>query len=276
MQQLSTELIQKLRAYWLEQRDPGWCERHGIETLSLKELFEVPEIREGSTGFFKDYFKDMDSRADRDKADRAAYIKQVSTLDHLFWGEVFLNIDPPDPKTFADFNNDLLGVGWAYAAALVWSNGSGPGMLLLGGIPGTGKTHLAKAAYASLAAKGRDVFYRTEPGMINNLQAAIQQKNVEAVVEEISTVPWLIIDDYGRAATGDWGKAQIDSIIDARWETADAVRTLFTTNLDGEQLEQLSPRIASRMSDRTRALRVAMGKDAKDYRVTVGSDPSRG
>lgn len=276
-----------------------WYEQNFIESKSYQEIVEV--LRASDAGaeilhqFAAAFVRGMNQAAevsdyqkirqpDGSTTDRATLVRQSKEEGDLVttWGQAFEKIDPEDPKWLGTFKR-LAGVADAYYATETWVKGIGPGMLLVGGIPGTGKTHLAKAAWNYLihgawhaplveeSTVPRDVFYRREVDLIANLQRAIQDHEVEAVMEEIQTCPWLIIDDYGAAASGPWGRGQLDAIIDARWESAGILRTMLTTNLDGDGMRAQSPRIWSRLSDRTRAKRVAMGPDAEDYREKRGS-----
>lgn len=290
MQPITTfsRALQKLRAAAHLGMGDEWFETNDIESKSYQKVVEI--LRTSDDGmeilhhFSQAIMRGVVQASDESEyekirqpdgtmVDRATLVREAKEKGDLItgWGQAFLKIGPVDIRGFGEFEAELPGVDVSYDAALTWAKGVGAGILLLGGIPGTGKTHLAKAAYAYLASHERDVFYRREVDLITNLQRAIQDKNVEAVMEEIQTCPWLIIDDYGAAASGPWGRGQLDAIIDSRWESAGSLRTMLTTNLDADGMRAQSPRIWSRLSDRTRAKRVAMGADAEDYREKRGS-----
>jgi chromosomal replication initiation ATPase DnaA len=282
--------LQKLKAAAHLGMGEQWYEAHKAGDLAYNELVTHlrEDCQEGNPGkavldqfvgnFLRAMFQAEDDSAFRKirqpngtDIDRASLVRQAKEVGDLVtgWGQYFLAIEPGDPKNFGAFMN-APGANLAYEASVTWASGAGAGMLLVAGIPGTGKTHLAKAAYAFLVTHSREVFYRREVDLIRDLQRAINDHNVEEVMDEIQTCPWLIIDDYGAAASGPWGRAQLDAVIDARWESAGGIRTMLTTNLDAEGMRAQSPRIWSRLSDRTRAKRVdTMG--AEDYRETRGS-----
>ncbi len=279
--------LQKLRAAAYLVMGDKWFKSKNIENKSYQELVEILRVDAKGKGvlheFTKAFVQGMTQAAeesdfqkirqpDGTNIDRATLVRQSKEdMENVQgWGRHFLKIDPEDPKSFAGFDRKLRGVGVGYEAALTWAKGVGAGMLLLGGIPGIGKTHLAKASYAYLASHEREVFYRREVDLIRDFQR-FQDKNIEAVMEEIQTCPWLIIDDYGVAASGPWGRGQMDAIIDARWESATTLRTLITTNLDEDGMKSLSPRIWSRLADRKRARSIARWPDAEDYREKRGS-----
>ncbi len=279
--------LQRLRAAAHLGMGDEWFEMNAIGDKSYQDIVELLKVSEGGKAviheFAEAFVRGMNKAADEEDyrkfrlpdgstTDRATLVRQAKEAGDLTtgWGQHFLKIDPVDSKWFEQFHLKLTGVAEAYAATLTWAQGIGPGMLLLGGIPGTGKTHLAKSAWNYLihgawhaplvdeSTVPRDVFYRREIDLIKDLQRAISDKNVEAVMVEVQTCPWLIIDDYGAAASGPWGRGQLDAIIDARWESAGNLRTMLTTNLDTDGMRAQSPRIWSRLSDRTRAKRVAM------------------
>ncbi len=287
--------LQKMRAAAHLGMGDDWFRQNHIGDKTYAEIVEL--LRESDRGvqvlhsFAHAFMRGMNQAAEESDfqkirqpdgatIDRATLVRQSKEdMENVQgWGQHFLKIDPEDPKSFAGFeithrgtNQPIVDILDAYYASEQWAFGAGAGMLLIGGIPGTGKTHLAKAAFAYLASHQREVFYRREIDLISNLQRSIQDHNVEAVMEEIQTCPWLIIDDYGAAPAGNWGRGQLDAIIDSRWESAATLRTMLTTNLDAEGMKKQSPRIWSRLSDRTRAKRVAMGPDAEDYREKRGS-----
>jgi hypothetical protein len=289
MKQMATfsRALQRMRAAAHLGMGDQWFEANDIGNKGYEEIVEILRASEAGMGVLHDFAqaftRGMNHAADESdyqkirqpdgtNIDRATLVREAKEREAALtgWGKHFHKIDPVDSKWFSLFEHELPGVHEAFLATHNWAQGSGAGMLLLGGVPGVGKTHLAKASYAYLASHEREVFYRREVDLISNLQRAISDKNVEAVMDEIQTCPWLIIDDYGAAASGPWGRGQMDAIIDSRWENAGVLRTMLTTNLDADGMKAQSPRIWSRLSDRTRAKRVSM-KGAEDYREKRGS-----
>ena len=121
-------------------------------------------------------------------------------------------------------------------------------MLTLGGVPGTGKTHLAEAAAVQLAETGHNCIYRTEAGLIAEAMKRMDTKHTEELLSAVCEVGWLVLDDMGVTALSDWGRGVMDRIINARYELAQERTgyTLITTNVSGGDL---SARVLRRLNE---------------------------
>ena len=135
-------------------------------------------------------------------------------------------------------------------------------IITLAGVPGTGKTHLAQAAAASV--KGL-CLYRTESSLLSEAMSRMRTHTVETLLEAVCAVPWLVIDDMGVSATSEWGQGVLDRIVDARYVKAQARDgwTLITTNLSGSDM---LPRIVRRLTEPG----VSTVLDLKDTRSYYG------
>ena len=150
----------------------------------------------------------------------------------------------------------------AFEATQNWVDSKGPGMLVLSGERGVGKSHLARAAFNHLSLEGRNARWLPDGELVDTIHGAFRHQTVEDWMHEFRDSPWLIIDDLGLSALNDTVKGFFDRIIDLRWQGAgDDKRTMYTTNLAPRDF---TPRIASRLADihRTRAVVI----DAPDHR----------
>lgn len=150
-------------------------------------------------------------------------------------------------------------VSIAEAATRAWLEGDTPNLTLVGP-PGVGKTHLAEAAVAVLAGKGRPVAYFTEPQLIAWIRRGIQDNSVDLRMDAVSMVEWLVLDDLGMQGVSDFDRGKIDELVNRRW--TEGLKTLVTSNL---LAKDMPPRIASRLSDLEKAVVISI--NAADYRV---------
>lgn len=167
--------------------------------------------------------------------------------------------------TFQGFNPYNSSLQEAKQAALEWASETGPGLLVLAGNNGVGKTHLAQASLLVLVQQDQDVLFQTEASIFTRLHAAMRPDSpfgVDDVLHDLMVTRWLILDDVGATVLGQWDRSQLDAVIDARWQGAKrGQRTLVTTNLTGQELSQ---RVASRLRDVTLGRIILM--QGRDYR----------
>ena len=134
-------------------------------------------------------------------------------------------------------------------------------LLLCYGYVGNGKTHLMQACCTALNKRGIDAYYYRVPDLLKTLRASIETHDIDEWIKSLSHVGALLLDDYGLENQTDWALANIEDIIDARWQEKRI--TVMTTNRD---IRELPARIQSRFRDTE--LSVAVLNTGKDYRVS--------
>ena len=268
--------LPRLKRYLHATFGEEWCEERDVVNRSLLSLLDDPEIRPGLGPWIKGVMKEF-ARA----VDKATTERQMLNAERDdgkdYWGKAIPLVEPTDMRPLTDAK-PIKGFVLALHATAAWACGLKhaatdgqpaeyyPSFLTLSGVPGCGKTMLAKAACYRLWGKN-PVLFITEAGMMKLVHEAIQGNRVDAVMEELCGMPNLILDDFGSAALGPWDAAKRDEIISYRWENHESCRTMITTNLLANQIRDQSPRIHDRIiNDKRRAVQVQI--TAPSYRGT--------
>jgi DNA replication protein DnaC len=124
--------------------------------------------------------------------------------------------------------------------------------LLLCGDPGTGKTHLAVAAYRQALEDGQQPTFTPETAFLHGWRRAAAQRLTFDGVEALMTAPILILDDIGTGKYTDGSLEILYQIIDHR--SRYNVPTMMTSNLPLEGLDtRWGEKIVSRITERGRA-----------------------
>ena len=126
---------------------------------------------------------------------------------------------------------------------------TGRGLWLMGPV-GTGKTTLAMLVAKAALGAGRSVAIYSLPRLLNEIRDThrAERSHVD-LLDRLTAVDLLQIDDVGAERTTDWVLEELYSIVNARYEDERSI--VITTNiLDREALcEQISERTVSRLTE---------------------------
>jgi DNA replication protein DnaC len=142
----------------------------------------------------------------------------------------------------------------------------GRGLYLVGHV-GTGKTTLAMIVSSAALQAGHTVAIYSLPRLLNLIRDEIGTDNsLLDLLDRLSSVDLLHIDDLGAQHTTPWRLEQLYSIVDARYQAGRAM--VVTTNLMPDELsEQMSTRVLTTVSDE------GQGQTSEERRV-VSDDAS--
>jgi DNA replication protein DnaC len=149
----------------------------------------------------------------------------------------------------------------------------GHGLWLMGPV-GTGKTTLAMLVSQAALKAGRSVAIYSLPRLLNEIRDAhrAERSHVD-LLDRLTAVDLLHIDDVGAERTTDWVLEELYSIVNARYE--DQRSMVITTNiLDREALcEQITERTVSRLTEMCDELPL-LGHDRRmDLRLAPSAQP---
>ncbi len=125
---------------------------------------------------------------------------------------------------------------------------AGRGLWFMGPV-GTGKTTLAMLVSGAALSAGRSVAIYSLPRLLNEIRDTHRSERSHLdLLDRLTAVDLLHIDDVGAERTTDWVLEELYSIVNARYE--DQRSMVITTNLDYDELcVQISPRTASRLAE---------------------------
>jgi DNA replication protein DnaC len=126
---------------------------------------------------------------------------------------------------------------------------AGRGLWFMGSV-GTGKTTLAMLVSKAASDAGRSVAIYSLPRLLNEIRDTHRaERSHVALLDRLTAVDLLHIDDVGAERSTDWVLEELYSIVNARYEDQRSI--VITTNiLDRDALcEQISARTVSRLTE---------------------------
>ncbi len=156
------------------------------------------------------------------------------TFDNFDWKRLNL---PPEPRQNLEMT---------YCAAMDFAK-SPDGWLVLQGVNGCGKTHLAAAIANERLKAGEPVLFVVVPDFLDHLRSTFSPKSevsYDQLFEEVRNTPLLILDDFGEQSTTPWAQEKLYQVINYRYN--ERKPTVITTCCS---LDEIEDRISSRLAD---------------------------
>ena len=147
-----------------------------------------------------------------------------------------------DPDGYSLAPEQRASLRGAFLKAREWADAP-EGWLVLLGVTGCGKTHLAAAIAGQRLAAGDRVAFVNVPDLLDALRPGREEDAVE-LLRRVREVPVLILDDLGAQKSTPWAEEKLYQLLNHRHLAR--LHTVVTTN---QGLGEMEPRIASRLAD---------------------------
>jgi DNA replication protein DnaC len=194
--------------------------------------------------------------------------KSTLTLEHL--GSI--DLEALRQKSFSNFDYKLSNLSpeerqsleQAYRNAVNFAK-SPEGWLVLMGVNGCGKTHLAAAIANSLRREAKSVLFIVVTDLLDYLRSTFNPESrvsYDELFEKIKKTQVLILDDFGEQSATSWAQEKLYQLINYRYNAR--LATVITTCLS---LDDIESRISSRMVDPSLSLPLRI--NAPDYRGDI-------
>lgn len=141
-------------------------------------------------------------------------------------------------RTFENFESKTLERAYktAFEYAKRFEKNKGESLLFMG-TPGTGKTHLAAAITNYVIREfGIPVKFGTFTDILESIKKTFRSASDEEVIENLVSVPLLVIDDLGKERKSEWSNSILYTVINRRYE--DYLPVIITTNETMETLKK--------------------------------------
>jgi DNA replication protein DnaC len=174
--------------------------------------------------------------------------------------------------TFTNFRayNESLKSSLGFARRVVDEFPLDRGLLLIG-LPGVGKTHLAVATLKAWIEKGGTGLFYTTIDLMSALRGTYsgsERMTESELLDKVTGADMLVLDELGRERVTEWRDEILHLIVNARYSHRRA--TIFTTNFDIDEDPQnpdgLQARVGFRIYSRLHEMCEFVSVDGADFR----------
>ncbi len=158
----------------------------------------------------------------------------------------------------------------AFRVALDFAQ-SPDGWLVLMGVTGCGKTHLAAAIANYRLQAGKPALFLVVPEFLDHLRSAFSPESkvsYDQLFESAKNAPLLTLDDFGEQSATPWAQEKLYQVINYRYNAR--LPTVITTSCS---LDEIEGRVSSRLTD----IKISNPFNimAPDYRTDLRSSQKR-
>jgi DNA replication protein DnaC len=142
------------------------------------------------------------------------------------------------------------------------------GWLILLGVNGCGKTHLAAAIVNYRYEAGKPALFIVVPDFLDHLRKTFSPESkisYDDLFESVKNATLLVLDDFGEQSTTSWAQEKLYQVINYRYNAR--LATVLTTTCS---LDEIEPRISSRLIDPK--ISMVLNITAPDYRGQKSPD----
>lgn len=170
-------------------------------------------------------------------------------------------------------HEDVVRIVRGYAATVSDRIGAGDGLTFLGP-PGRGKTHLLTGLVSKVCGMGIRAMYASWPDLIETHRASIKAPSDDPsrqALENVTTAPFLALDELGIGSGSAWERAALFELIDYRYR--EALPTCCASNATASGLAEV---IGERLADRLREMNVTavLRGDSRRGAVQISDGPA--
>ena len=171
-------------------------------------------------------------------------------------------VNPKSSATYRQLANHCLSAAKSFSEKVL-SGEEHKGMYIYGTV-GSGKTLLASCIANKLLTENVELLFLSVPDFLDELKDTFNQRggNELELMNQVRSVPVLILDDLGAHAYTDWSAGRIYNIINYR--ACNNLSTIITSNLSVDELaEAIDVRTSSRILQLCQIYRLETDEDIR-------------